>query len=408
MSRFLPESTWERNQWVTTAMVFVVFLGFASVIPFLPLYVRELGVTDPEEATLWAGVLIGIAPMLAGLLAPVWGRLADRYGQKAMSLRALAASIVFLLASAFVRTVPQLLICRVATGLFGGIGPLGLAMASSSAPREQLGRAVGLVQAAQILSAAIGPVAGGLLADRIGRRATFAVTAGLCAVALGLVLRFYEEAPRDQRAFASPARSLGFLGILRLPGVRALLVVLFLVNFVGRSITPILPAHLERLGVPAGRLASSTGLVISAYAVMAAISAAALGRATRTRSPRRLLVASVLAGAITVLPMPQAASFPAFLVLAILLGLASGGALTLCYTIGGTLVPGEHKTTAFGFFSAAALFGGALSPTVAGLLARHDLLLIYSVNAALFLGLGMSLLPGARKDAGRSGQELQG
>jgi DHA1 family multidrug resistance protein-like MFS transporter len=393
-----PPAPWERNQWVTTAMVFVVFLGFAFVIPFLPLYVRELGVQDPEESTLWAGVLIGIAPLLAGLLAPVWGRLADRYGQKAMALRALVASTVFLVLSAFVRSVEQLLLCRIGTGLFGGIGPLGLAMATSLAPREHTGRAVGLIQAAQILSAAVGPFAGGLLADRIGRRSTFLVTALLCAGALVLVVRFYEERAANAPVPAQPARGVRLLAVLQLPGVRPLLVALFLVNFVGRSITPILPPHLERLGVPGGRLASSTGLLISAYAVAAALSATLLGRASRQRSPRRLLAASLLAGALTVLPMAKAPTLPSFLVLAVLLGLASGGALTLCYTIGGLLVPSEHKAAAFGFFSGAALFGGALSPSVAGLLAHVDLLLVYPVDAALFLGLGLALLPRALRD----------
>ena len=232
--------------------------------------------------------------------------------------------MVFLGASAAVQTVEQLLLCRIATGLFGGIGPLGLAMATSIAPREHLGRAVGMIQAAQILSAAVGPLVGGLLADRVGRRATFVVTGALCALALVLVIRFYEEAPRDHRASATPARSLSFLGVLRIPGVQRLLIVLFLVNFVGRSITPLLPSHLERLGVARERLASSTGLVISAYAVMAALSAAALGRATRTKSPRRLLVASLLAGALVAWPMAHAPSFPVFLGLAVLLGLASG------------------------------------------------------------------------------------
>jgi DHA1 family multidrug resistance protein-like MFS transporter len=379
-------------------MVFVVFLGFSFVIPFLPLYVRELGVRDPEEATLWAGVLIGIAPLLAGLLAPAWGRLADRYGQKAMAVRALVASVLFLTLSAFVRTVEELLFCRVMTGLFGGIGPLGLAMATSRAPREHTGRAVGLIQAAQILSAAIGPFTGGLLADRIGRRATFMVTAALCAVALGLVVRFYEEAPRESRAGALPGPSLSFPDLLRRPGVRPLLVTLFLVNFVGRAITPILPAHLERLGVASAHLASSTGLLISAYAVVAAVSATLLGRASRTRSPRRLLVASLILGALVAAPMAKAPSFPTFLALAVLLGLFSGGALTLCYTIGGLLVPAEHRSTAFGFFAGAALFGGAVSPSVAGLLAHFDLLAIYPVNAALFLVLALALLPGARRD----------
>ena len=76
-------------------------------------------------------------------------------------------------------------------------------MATSLAPREETGRAVGMVQAAQILSAAIGPLAGGWLADAVGIRQTFLATAGLCAVALLLVMRYYREAPRRAGAPAT-------------------------------------------------------------------------------------------------------------------------------------------------------------------------------------------------------------
>src|SRR6185436_14790323 len=133
-------------------------------------------------------------------------------------------------------------------GLFGGIGPLALAMATARAPREQTGGAVGLVQAAQIMAAAVGPLTGGLLADTIGIRATFVVTAALCAVALWLVARYYQESVP-----VAPAASAAGNGapLLRRRGIIALLVVLFLVNFVGRSFTPILPLHLQRLAVPA-------------------------------------------------------------------------------------------------------------------------------------------------------------
>ena len=87
-------------------------------------------------------------------------------------------------------------------------------------------------------------------------------------------------------------------------------------------------------------------------------------------------------------------SFELVLGLAVLLGLVSGGSLTLCYTIGGLMVPEAVRTTAFGFFSGAALFGGALSPTVAGLVAHASLRGIYWVDAALYLGLALALARG--------------
>jgi DHA1 family multidrug resistance protein-like MFS transporter len=389
---------WERNQYVMVATVFVVFAGFAFVLPFLPLYVKELGVVGDAPVALWSGVLIGVAPLLAGLLAPAWGKLADRHGQKAMALRALGAYVVLLALSAVVRSVPELLATRIGVGLFGGIGPLGLAMATSQAPREQTGKAVGLIQAAQILSAAVGPLAGGALAGAIGSRRTFLVASVVCGLAFGLVALFYDEAPRTGDAAEKPAGP-SFAETLRLPEFGALLVVLFLVSFIGRSYTPILPLHLRALGVEPSRLAFSTGLLISVYSIAAAASATILGRATRKRSPHGLLIGSLLGGAVTVLPMALVPSFGLLLGCAALLGLASGGALTLCYTIGGLSVPQECRTTAFGFFSGAALFGGAVSPLFAGALVHWELRGIYYVNAALFVLLALGLT--ARRSSAR-------
>ncbi len=387
--RWFPTEAWVRNQYVMVATVFVVFTGFAFVLPFLPLYVRMLGVKGDDAVALWSGVLLGISPLIAGLMAPVWGRLADRHGQKRMVVRALVSYVFLLALSAAATRVEHLLALRIGVGLFGGIGPLGLAMATSLAPRERTGHAVGLIQAAQILAAAVGPLTGGLLADTIGIRATFVVTAALCAVALWLVAGYYQEgAPAPPSA---PATA-GGAPLLRRRGVLALLVVLFLVNFVGRSFTPILPLHLQRLAVPAASLALATGLLISAYSVAAAVSSTVLGRATRRFPPRALLAASLAAGAATVLPMALISSFTVFLGLALLLGLASGGALTICYTIGGLMVPSAQRATAFGFFSGAALFGGAISPTVAGLLAHWDLRGIYYLDAVLFVLLTAGLL----------------
>lgn len=381
-----------RNLYVTVAMVFAVFTGFAFVLPFLPLFVRDLGVEEPERAALWAGVLIGVAPLLAGLLAPVWGRLADRHGHKGVAVKALVSYVVILALCGAVANVEQLLALRVGIGLFGGIGPLGLAMATAQAPREETGRAVGLIQAAQILSAAIGPFAGGLLADAIGIRRTFLVTAGFCALALVLVALLYEERSSVERKAAPHGP--GFAAVVTLPGVLALLVVLFLVNFIGRSFTPILPLHLASLGVPASRLASATGVLISAYSVAAALSAWQLGRLSRSRPPQGLLLATLLGGAVVVAPMALAPSFEALLALAVLLGLVSGGSLTLCYTIGGLMVPESVRTTAFGFFSGAALFGGALSPTVAGLVAHLAMRGIFWVDAAIYVALALALARG--------------
>ena len=381
-----------RNERVMATVVFVVFTGFAFVIPFLPLYVRALGVAEPQVA-LWSGALICVSPLLAGLLAPVWGRLADRHGHKVMATRALVSYVFLLGLSAVVTDVWQLFALRVGVGLFGGIGPLAVVMASSSAPKGEAGRAIGLMQAAQILSAAVGPFVGGALADFIGIRPTFVVTAVLMGAALVLMQLYFHDAPprRAAEAAATPVAGAG-IARFRLLG---LMTVLFVVNFVSRSFTPVLPLQIERLGVSGSRIGLATGLLISLYSIAAAASAALLGRAARHVAPRRLLLASVLGAALLLAPIAWARSFPALLGLATLLGLAFGGSLTLGYTIGDSLAPAERRGTVFGYFTGAALFGGAVAPLVAGWLAGWDLTRIYHVDAAvcLVLAAGLALVP---------------
>jgi DHA1 family multidrug resistance protein-like MFS transporter len=374
-----------RNLYVLGATVFVVYTGFAFVLPFLPIYLGELGVSDEAMAARWAGLLIGVAPLLAGVLGPFWGRLGDRYGPKRVIIVALWASALFVALSAKVRTPGELLALRIATGLFGGVGPLSLALATSLGARSETGRAVGLVQGAQILAAAAGPLAGGLLADRLGIRSTFLVTAGLVSGA-GILVGAAFDSPATPKT--PPKTAPPILG----PATLVVLAVLFLVNFVGRSLTPILPLQLEGLGIPRDRLSSTTGLLISTYAIAAAFSAVLLGRATRGRSPTALLAATLLLGGLIVYPMANVSGLPPFLLLAGLLGIASGGSLTLCYTLGGLLAPKESRGTAYGVFSGAALFGGAVSPSIAGYLARWDFRDIYYLDTGVFLLVGAFLL----------------
>ena len=86
--------SWKRNQAAVTAAAFVGFTGFTLVMPFLPLYIRQLGVTDIGEIALWTGVTLGVSPAIAALTAPLWGRVGDRFGNKLLVQRSLVSFIV--------------------------------------------------------------------------------------------------------------------------------------------------------------------------------------------------------------------------------------------------------------------------------------------------------------------------
>src|SRR5206468_4494858 len=85
---------WRRNLFAVTAASFMGFTGFTLVMPFLPLFIRQLGVSDVGEIALWTGFSLGVTPALNALVSPFWGQLADRLGRKIMVVRSLLACVM--------------------------------------------------------------------------------------------------------------------------------------------------------------------------------------------------------------------------------------------------------------------------------------------------------------------------
>ena len=376
-------STAARNANVAAIMTFAAFLGLGFALPFLPLFVQELGVGDPKDAAQWAGVLIGVGPLLAGLLAPFWGGLADRHGYKRIALLALTAIGLAQIVASVAQSPMHVMVSRVLSGLFGGVGPLGLAMASGSSQRGGgASKAIGKIQAAQILAAGFGPLLGGALASLLGIRAAFWGASISCFFAALVVALFYADVGSASRASVKDAAP----AALTLPRgfFAALVFLVFFVNFASRSFTPILPAQLGSFGVAHGSLAMSTGILISVYSIAAAVSSFAFGRLAASIDPARLIGLSLFLSLLAAFAMASVSTFGAFLWVALVYGLVSGGGLTLGYSIGSRRFPEASRGASFGRLSGAALIGGAISPAIAALVARSALEHVYWMNAGIY------------------------
>lgn len=403
------DPAWRWNLYIVMVAVFVSFTGFTFVMPFLPLYITELGVRDPGEAALWSGALFGISPLLAGLLAPVWATVAERSGRKAMMQRALGAFVVLIAATAFVTNIYQLLVLRVLIGVFGGFGAMSIALASALAPRERVGEAVGLIQATQLGSGIAAPLLGGVVADRVGLRASFFVASALCLIGFALITTAYRE-QRDAGyvAVGRPKRD-GISSYLHLPIFAGLLFIIFTVQFIDRSFGPLLPLYITTLEAPAGRISSITGLVMTLGALASSVAAAYAGRLSSRFSPVPLLLVSLAAGALVAVPLAFVGHWSQLLVLRVLLGLLAGGSATLAYAIGGRLLPDSTRIGAFGALAGAGMIGGAISPVVAGVLSRYvSLGSIFIVDAVLYalVLVGAWRMLGGREREPVAGQRL--
>src|SRR5437016_2437230 len=262
-----------RNLFAVTAASFIGFTGFTLVMPFLPLYFNLLGVREVGRVAMWSGLSLGVTPALTAILAPFWGRLADRFGRKIMVERSLASFVVVMAATAFVTRPWHVFALRAVQGLFAGYGALTLTMAADSAPEGRMGQSIGTVQTAQRLGPALGPVFGGSIAAIVGLRRGFLVAAAFYLMALVLVFLMYDE--RIVHAHAPPpaekGRAVTFRNVLAFENFLLMAGVIFGLQFVDRSFGPILPLYVAELGTAASRVALVAGLLFSITAGAGAI-----------------------------------------------------------------------------------------------------------------------------------------
>ena len=177
---------WKKTLYIVWLTQFIAITGGGMVFPFLPLYIRELGVEDTGDTALYAGLSNMTFGLSMFLFSPVWGALADRYGRKRMLLRAYFAAMIIMTLPAFLTNVWQFLFVRALQGAFTGTVPAAASLIASTTPPEHVAYSMGLLQVALSIAGTVGPLIGGLLADSIGLqkpsslRARCSAAAGCC------------------------------------------------------------------------------------------------------------------------------------------------------------------------------------------------------------------------------------
>jgi DHA1 family multidrug resistance protein-like MFS transporter len=381
--------SWRRNLAALTAASFIGFTGFTLVMPFLPLYIAELGVRDVGRIALWTGMTLGVTPALTALLAPAWGRLADRFGRKLMVARSLASFVVIMAAMAWVTSPWHLFALRAVQGLFAGYGALCLAMAADSSPRDRIAQSIGMVQTAQRLGPALGPVLGGLVAGAVGLRAAFLVTSVFYLVALVQLLVLYHE-PGEHHASAAAAPSrVTFANVLAFENFLLLMAAIFGLQFVDRSFGPVLPLHVASLGVRPSHVAVVSGVVFSTLACSAAVGHHVCARLLRRWSARVLISRAALVAAFAVALFLVVGNAWALVPTAAVFGGCIGAAMTAAYAAAAGVVPATVRGASFGFLSSASLAGLALSPAICGFLAATDIRIVFAADALALCVLAM-------------------
>ena len=375
---------WRRNVVAVTAASFMGYTGFTLVMPFLPLFIGQLGVSDVGEIAMWTGLSLGITPGLTALLAPAWGRLGDRFGRKIMVERSLVSFVVLFAAMAFVTNVWQVLAVRAIQGLFAGYGSLSVAMAAESAPRDKMPNAIGAVQTAQRIGPGVGPVIGGVFAHVFGLRHAFLATAGFYAVALLIIHALYDDnAIHARPAAAAETGRVTFRNVLAFRNFILMMGVIFGLQFVDRSFGPILPLYVEQIGVARDNVALVSGTLFSIMAFTGALGHHFCGKLLRRHASRSVIAGGAAVAASGAALFGVSGSVWIMSAAAVLLGLGIGAAMTASYSAAGAVIPPGAHGAGFGVLTSASLVGMASSPFIAGFLGGASIRIVFAVDLAL-------------------------
>ena len=381
-------SPWRSTLFVMFTAQLLSLVGFSFVLPFIPFYIREIGVTDEKMVPVWTGILGAASGLTMTVFSPIWGWLSDRYGRKLMVERAMFTGAVITMAMGMISNVYQLLILRLLSGAFTGTISASIALVSTALPGTQLGFGLGLMQVAVFLGMSLGPWIGGIIADIIGYRLTF-IAGGFVLLLGGILVMMGAKEKFIRPSAVSLKRSGSMRTLFALPGFVSLMVVFLIYNFSIFIVIPILPLFIESAGNLKTRVASTTGLLFAVSAATASISAAVIGYLSDRKGHKQVLMVNLFITSILWVAHAAARSIDQLLIIRILFGFAAGGNIPTMNALVGKLTPKESYGKAYGLMASMTSLGMTLGPLAGGIMASYMGLRWPFVVVGLLLSLAL-------------------
>ena len=399
---------WRKNLYILWGTQFLAMIGMNLVVPFLPFFIRQLGVTDQTELSRWSGMVFSGPFILSFIATPIWGTLGDRYGRKIMVVRAIFGLATSQVLIGFSQNVYQLFFFRVVQGAISGFIASALALVSTNTPKDKIGYALGFLQSSTAGGMVLGPFVGGLLADLIGYREIFFVTAGLCFVGCVVVAVYVKEISRgsvDGKKFSVMEnyklmvtdKRLRIIGFALVVGQISVLM-----------IEPIFALFIESFKTDTKYLSTLAGGIFSISGLFMVVSAPWWGKRNDRRGYKKNLytalavVGIAYAGHMIVRDLVQLAFLRAFL------GFARGGVLPALYSLASLYAPAERRGGIIAIASSLTLLGNMLGPTIGGFVAGHfGIMVSFAANSCMLLATSFIIMKYLQEDPQPKAQHVR-
>ena len=384
-----------RNVWIITISMTILAVCYTMIIPFLPIYLLELGVSK-DDVALWSGLVFGITFLIAGIMAPIWGKIADNKGKKRMALRAGFAIAVSYFLIGLVTDQYQLLLGRAFVGFANGFYPAAMTMVSLSVDEKRVGRALGIFQMGLILGNVIGPFLGGAVESVVGMRPVFYVS-GIAVFIATLAVLFFVKEPRiaskkvEDTTTTKQKTSLreDFKAVSEKPVLVRLLWIFFFMQCAIMMLQPILALYVGDMQGTMEGAAIISGSILSIGGLAGALTTNLWVRIGERRGYFRTISYCMIGSGIVLLLQSLPVGIWWFGVLQVLIGSCIVGinpSLSAAVTL--NTEPG-FRGRMFGMTTTAQQFGSMVGPVFASLVSTYiGISYVFSITGALLLYLG--------------------
>lgn len=292
---------WKRNLFICCLASFIVSIGMSQMAPILPIYIEELGVTDPRDVARWAGIVFGCNFISLAIFSPIWGRLADRYGRKPMILRASGWLGLIMIGMSFATSVWHLVALRLMQGCLSGFQAAVVPLIAQETPKDHSGWAMGMFFTAQVTGGLLGPLFGGFLSEIIGIRHTFLLI-GCCCLLGFLALTRIHETMRPATQKAALGLKATFASLPRRSAILGLFLTTLIMHFSLTCIQPILTVYVKELSLTDDHIALISGIIFSSAGFASMLFASRIGHLADTIGSHKVLFASLTLASFVSLP----------------------------------------------------------------------------------------------------------
>jgi MFS family permease len=380
------EQYWRRNLAVCLVGSFTTIVAMTLLLPFLPIYIGELGVTNPAAIAQWSGIAFGATFFAAASIAPFWGWMADRYGRKLMLVRASLGMAIAQSLMGMANNVFELVGLRLFAGFAGGYASGATILVATQTPKRRSGWALGMLNSGIMAGSLVGPLIGGTLPPLIGIRSTFWLAGGVIFLAFLATTFLIKEEKRS----ASTKKAAAEARWSQIPDKRpvvAMLAVGTLLTFANMSIEPIITLYVGQLVEPS-RITFVSGLTMSAAALGAILSAARLGKLADRIGHWPVVIITLAISALLLIPQAFVTAGWQLVVLRFLMGLALGGLMPCVTSIIRHNVPDAVAGRVLGYATSSTYFGQVAGPVLGGFVGGHIGMRAVFLGTAVLMGLG--------------------